>query len=872
MPPFPIDPVALLAAIVQSSDDAICSKDLDGTITTWNQAAERMFGYSEAEAVGRSIRMIIPAGREHEEDEVLSRIRRGETVDHFETVRRRKDGTFVPISLSVSPIRGADGTLIGASKIARDISERMRVEAALAEAQAAQEDLQRRLLALVAASSTLLRSPRASDVLTAILRLARELVTADAHAVWRLDTVSGRWVIGARAGVSDAFAGSIISSHHGAGVTTLPFTEPLIAEDVHALPMLDERREVYDREGIRSLLSVPLLIRAQVSGTLVFYYRTRHQFSEVEVQIARALGNLSAAAITTAELYDDQQHSHDQASFLARAGTVLASSLDYQATLRAVAQLAVPHIADWCAVDLAHDNGSIERLAVAHVDPVKVEVARKFQERYPDDPSSPYSVSHVIRTGVPAVLYEITDEMIVSAARDEEHLRALRALDVRSLMCVPLLAHGRTLGAVTFVSAGSGRHYASPDLRFAEDVASRGALAVENARAYDEARRANRIKDDFLATLSHELRTPLNAILGYARMLRTGMLTGEKQARGLEIVERSATSLTQIVEDVLDVSRIISGKIRLNVQPVELPAIISEAVAAVLPAADAKGIRVQTEVDPQVRPVSGDAERLQQVVWNLMSNAVKFTPPGGRVDVRVQASGAHVELVVSDTGIGFPPEFAPHAFERFRQADSGFAREHGGLGLGLAIARHLVELHGGTIHADSAGQDQGATFRVRLAAMAAPRGPADADAERRAGAARAGLADLRGIHVLAVDDDAVALTLVCEILEAAGARVTTASAANTALDQIGRVRPDVLIADLGMPLVDGFELIARVRAASDAAVRDTPAAALTAYARSEDRAKALRHGFQMHLAKPIDPADLVAAVAALARHGHTPTV
>jgi signal transduction histidine kinase/CheY-like chemotaxis protein len=433
-------------------------------------------------------------------------------------------------------------------------------------------------------------------------------------------------------------------------------------------------------------------------------------------------------------------------------------------------------------------------------------------------------------------------------------------------MCVPLLARRRTLGAITFVAAESGRHYGESDLRFAEDVASRAALAVENARAYDEARRANRLKDDFLATLSHELRTPLNAILGYARMLRSGVLTGTKHARGLEIVERSATSLTQIVDDVLDVSRIVSGKIRLNVQPVELPIIVNDAVATILPAADARRIAVHTTIDPDIGRVSGDPDRLQQVVWNLLTNAVKFTPPDGRVEVRVEVVESQAEIMVRDTGIGFPKAFAPHLFERFRQAHGGFDREHGGLGLGLAIAQQLVEMHGGTIEAASEGKDQGATFRVRLPLLAARVEPPDdrvAAFREPVRPSAGGVADLDGLHVLAVDDDADALTLVREILEGAGARVTTSTSAPAALDVVAGEHPDVLIADLGMPLMDGFELIARVRQSSDAATREMPAAALTAYARPEDRARALRHGFQMHLAKPIDPATLIAAVAAL---------
>jgi CheY-like chemotaxis protein/nitrogen-specific signal transduction histidine kinase len=417
------------------------------------------------------------------------------------------------------------------------------------------------------------------------------------------------------------------------------------------------------------------------------------------------------------------------------------------------------------------------------------------------------------------------------------------------------------------VFAESGRRYTDDDLRLAQDLAFRAALAVDHARAYDQVQRANRLKDEFLATLSHELRTPLNAILGYSRMIRSGLVTGDKQTRAIETVERNATSLTQIVADILDVSRIIAGKLRLDVQPVELPRVVEQATEAILPGANAKGVRVKTVVDPGASPIAGDPERLQQVIWNLVSNAVKFTPRGGQVQVRVERVNSHVELVVSDTGIGIAKEFLPHIFERFRQADGGTTRAHSGLGLGLAITRHLVELHGGSIEVSSAGEGTGATFRIRLPVMIVhPPTYEERRVHPRDARAEPGVSipELHGIHVLAVDDDADALTLVREILERTGAQIATVASGAAALSFLQQSAADVLIADLGMPEMDGFELIAKVRKSPSPHVRVMPAAALTAYARSEDRAKALRLGFQMHLAKPIDPGELMAAVAALA--------
>jgi CheY-like chemotaxis protein len=393
-------------------------------------------------------------------------------------------------------------------------------------------------------------------------------------------------------------------------------------------------------------------------------------------------------------------------------------------------------------------------------------------------------------------------------------------------------------------------------------------VALENSRLYAEVQAASRMKDEFLAVLSHELRTPLNAIVGYSRLLRGGILSGDKAARGLETLDRNATWLTQIVEDVLDVSRIVAGKIRLDVQPVELPLIIDNAVSTMQPAADAKLVRIQTILDPRVGPVAGDPSRLQQVVWNLVSNAVKFTPKLGRVQVRLEQVNSHVEIVVSDTGVGISPDFLPYVFERFRQAEAGTTRKTGGLVLGLAIVRHIVEMHGGTVAAASAGEGQGATFRVRLPLMIVHPEPLEKRREHPRSERRealTNLGNLDGIRVLAIDDEADALTLLRVVLETANAEVMTLSSPLGALDYLTQVQPDVLIVDIGMPEMDGLELMRRIRDSRHSAVRRLPSIALTAFARSEDRTKALNSGFEMHLAKPVDPGELVASVATLAR-------
>ena len=396
-------------------------------------------------------------------------------------------------------------------------------------------------------------------------------------------------------------------------------------------------------------------------------------------------------------------------------------------------------------------------------------------------------------------------------------------------------------------------------------------------RARNDAEKANRLKDEFLATVSHELRTPLNAILGWSRMLRMGKLDSESFARGLDAIDRNAKSQAQLVEDLLDTSRIISGKLRLDVRSVDLVKVIEAAIDAVRPAADAKNIQIRKVLDPSAGAVSGDSERLQQVAWNLLSNAIKFTPKGGRVEIRLERINSHVEIIVSDTGKGIRADFLPYVFELFRQADSTISREHTGLGLGLAITRRIVEMHGGTIRADSPGDNQGAIITV----MIPLRGIRSLEASTGAGAERVhpsalydmqfeNLFSLDGLRILAVDDQPDTLEMVKAVLIGCGAEVQTATSAGEALEVLQAWRPDLLVSDIGMPGEDGFDLIRKIRALKPEEGGTIPAVALTAYARVEDRVKTLAAGYQMHVPKPVEPAELATIIASLSgRTGKT---
>jgi PAS domain S-box-containing protein len=526
----------------------------------------------------------------------------------------------------------------------------------------------------------------------------------------------------------------------------------------------------------------------------------------------------------------ERKRAERTATFMAEASAVLASSLDYHVTLARVAELTVPLLADCCFVDLRTGEETFERLASATQDAARDLFAGLVRE--------------VITTGVPRLLAHI----------DNTH--PLHASGIGSALVVPLVVVSgeRPMGALTLAMSHSRRVLAERDTRVVEDVARRAAMAIEHARLYDDAQKANLAKDEFLAILSHELSTPLTIILGWSGILSRDDVTQEELTRGVESIRAGALAQAQLIDDVLDLSRVTTGKLRLDVQPVSIGQLVADSLTAVRVASAAKRIELIAPDTTTAATVLGDANRLRQVIWNLLTNAIKFTPPEGRVVVDLEITSGTVRLSVTDTGRGIAREFLTHVFEPFRQADASTTRAHGGLGLGLAIVRYLVEGHGGTVAAFSDGLDQGARFVVELPLVATSSSFVSATRSKPN-------AELAGVRILFVDDQADARELAEVIFSSAGAETTIASSATEALGALERLPIDIIVADIGMPEVDGYGLIAEIRRRDALAGRHTPAIAATAYRGQEDRTRVLAAGFDAYLKKPMDAATLTSTVA-----------
>jgi PAS domain S-box-containing protein len=641
--PQPPPPELLLGAIVDSSDDAILSKDLNGIITSWNKGATRIFGYTADEVIGRPGVILLPSDRIDEERLILDRIRRGEQVDHYETRRRRKDGEVIDVSVTISPIRQADGRIVGASKVARDITEQKQSAGAT------------RLLAAIVSSSD------------------------DAIVSKNLNGIISSW----NAGAERIF-----------GYTP----EEAIGRSVLMLVPMDRKDEE------------PRILERIRRGERIDHFETLR---------VRKNGEIFPVSLTISPVKNER-------------GTIVGAS----------------------------------------------KIAR-----------------------------DITDLKKIAAEREQ------------------LLESERT--------------------------------------ARSQAEHANRMKDEFLSTVSHELRTPLNAIIGWAQVLKDSGSDPAELESGLEVIERNALVQAQLIDDLLDLGRITSGKMILDVEWLDIGAIIHASLESVRHSADLKEIELKTILHNGYYGMMGDKKRLQQVLWNVLSNAIKFTPKRGKVIITVARVNSHLDIAITDNGRGITPEFLPHVFERFRQADSSTTRKYGGLGIGLALVKQLVELHGGTVTAESQGSGHGATFTVSLPVVAtrssAPpsRSGESIESDEMAAADR-----LTGIKVLAVDDDTDSLEVVKRILLARQADVRTATSVESALVLLTTFTPDVILSDIGMPDKDGYDLIRQVRSLPNGSV--IPAAALTALARSEDRMRALQAGFQTHVTKPVAQAELVAVVRSLA--------
>lgn len=567
--------------------------------------------------------------------------------------------------------------------------------------------------------------------------------------------------------------------------------------------------------------------------------------------------------------------------------------LDFQSVVDTVAQHCAELLGDACAIRLLSEDGQcLNPVAVYHRNSEAqpfVQAVLSSEQRVDEEP-----YSQVLRTERPLLIPVVNLDQLKMSIRPD--LRPfLNRFPIRSLLVVPLRVRGHVIGTIGMVREQPGNPFTAEEQELLQSLAERAALSIENARLYQASQNANRVKDQFLAVLSHELRSPLNPILGWTKLLRSKQLDEATTHQALEIIERNAKLQTQLIEDLLDVSRILRGKLSLNVHAVNLADTIEAALETVQLAASAKSIDIQTSLDRNLEPVSGDAGRLQQVIWNLLSNAVKFTPAGGQVEVTLEKvatkgerrtaeatteqnlvdspvrqrqdpsfspeAAEYAQITVRDTGKGINPELLPHVFDYFWQADSSTTRTFGGLGLGLAIVRHLVELHGGTVWAESLGEGYGATFRVRLPLLK-KKSEDTQDKQTQSSMLAAQSAALKGVRVLAVDDDPDMRDLTAFILAQAGAEVTVVASADEALAAFPQINPDVLVADIGMPHKDGYMLLHQIRHLNPQG-KQIPAIALTAYAGEADRQQALEAGFQNHLAKPIEPVELIKAVANL---------
>jgi len=844
------------------ADYAIYMLDPKGIVTTWNSGAQKIKGYTGSQILGRDFSVFFTpedraAGRPQRELAIAATEGRFEE----EAIRVRADGKHFWANVVLTPLHDAAGNLFGFAKITRDLSQQKRAE------ETARELERQRTARLVAeagearAEQERERFRTLSSQLDAVFEgVADGLTVQDRNGkLLFANSAAARQVgVGSRAELLRIDPGAIVHRYE-------MFDEHGASFPPQALP---GRRVLAGERQAEALIK----IRDLDSG--------REWWSMIRSSgVFDAQGQPEMAINIWHDVTRDRQREEHE-RYLNDATAALSKSLDYEATLSTLADLLVPGLCDWCAIHLL-EGDTVRNVAVAHTDPAKKQRAQDFQAKYPPNPQAAGGVWSVLRTGKPSLHAQIDPQALAASARDEEHLRELQAAGMRSLMFAPISVQGRVLGTLSLISAEGGRRYDEQDLAVVTELGRRVGAFIENATLYRRAQEAvktaaaavqaaetaGRLKDEFLATVSHELRTPLNAILGWSSVLKTRS-DEASIAKGVDVIFRNAKVQSKLIEDILDVSRIITGKLRLELRSVNLVNAVVEAIEVVRPSANARNISLHFERPSEPHVLVGDSERLVQVLWNLLSNAVKFSDSGGRVEVKISQEGSQLRLSVIDQGRGIEADFLPYVFERFKQADGSTTRRYGGLGLGLAIVRHIVELHGGRVSVQSEGPGRGSTFTLVLPIRATTASVSQATEPPVAGRVTPGTApriNLEGVRVLVLDDERDARDLLELVLRQAGAVVATADSASAGLAALDRFRPHVIVSDVGMPEQDGYTFMKRVR--ENQAYQHVRAIALTAYTRIEDRERALSMGFSAHLGKPVDPDDLMAAVARLAAAG-----
>ncbi len=863
------DSEARLSSIFETIPNGVVIVDPQGQLVSANSAAENILRLTRSELTDRAYNdpawvITTIEGQPFKEDDLpfAQVMRTGAAVHGVEHAISHDDGTQSILRINASPLFDAEGRIAKVVTSVTDITSQKQAEATLH----ASEERYRSVIETVAEGIVLQHVDGSIFTCNAS---AERILGLTAEQMMGRSSLDPRW--------SSIYEdGSPFAGDQHPAMVTLRTGEP----------QSNVVMGVHKPDGTLTWISINTRPLFQPNAPKPFAVVA--SFSNITARKRAETERAELIREQTARL--DAEASQFRSALLVDISTMLGSLLNHTETLEQVADRVVPGFADWCVIDLLQPTQGlgqrVERVAVAHSDPDKVELGWQIQQRYPQPLDAQEGVAKVLRTGQTELVANIPPAVLEAVAYDAEHLRLLQGLGLKSYIVAPLIARGQILGAICFVTAETDRHYGANDLALAENIAHQVAIAVDNAHLYQaeqtarsEAEAANRIKDEFLAVLSHELRSPLNPILGWSQLLQKQQPDATTMMRGLQTIERNAKLQTQLIADLLDMSRILQGKLSLEVAPVQLQTTVEAAMETVHLAAEAKAIEMHTQFEPIDAPVMGDAGRLQQVVWNLLANAVKFTPEGGRIEIRLRAitptnyrprlsaTGplSQAELTVTDTGKGIAPEVLPYIFERFRQADSKTTRQFGGLGLGLAIARQLVELHGGTITVASPGADQGATFTVRLPLQRQPSagaGSLDTPSYPSSGLSQADT--LAGLRVLVVEDEADAREMLVFVLEQAGAAVIAVASAEEALKRLPDLKIDVLVSDIAMPQMDGYMLIQQIQAELNRQGQRCQAIALTAYASDLDRRQAIAAGFQRHLSKPFEPAELVEAIAALA--------